>query len=222
MTDRISSPIGQQHYSFSHSPAFVPNTNKPICLTEALQNIVPASHLAAEVEQGNHEYKFKLSNMTEAQVNHRITQLKWRLNEGGGSEAVYHIGVEDNGYPLGLNMSEMQESLYTLQYMADQADCEMQVKQLYTGEQGITAEVLMKKKESILLTLSASQLTVCVAGDVDAGKSTVIGVLCSNKLDNGRGLSRTRVLTHNHEVLTGRTSSISHNLIHFNKHGDVR
>jgi GTPase len=46
-------------------------------------------------------------------------------------------------------------------------------------------------------------------------------VLCSGKSDNGRGLARTRVFTHNHEVLSGRTSCISHNLIHFGKKGEV-
>lgn len=216
MVDRI-----QHHHSFGYSAPFVPPVpSKPICLTEALQNIKPASQLAAEVEQGNHEYKFKLSNMTQAQVNHRISQLQWRLNEGGGNEAVYHIGVEDDGHPLGLTEQEMQESLLTLQYMAEKADCEMIVKQLFAGEQGITAEVLMRRRERFL-TLDAHQLTVALAGDVDSGKSTLIGVLCSGKPDNGRGLARTRVFTHNHEVLSGRTSCISHNLIHFGKSGEV-
>lgn len=185
---------------------------------DSTMSFKPAAPLAAEVEEGNHEYKFKLSNMNDAQINHRITQLQWRLNEGG-NEAVYHIGVEDDGNPLGLSEEDMQESLKTLQFMADQADCEMIVSQLFAGEQGITAEVIMRRRERP--TLDTNQLTITLAGDVDSGKSTFIGVLCSGQNDNGRGLARTRVFTHNHEVESGRTSCISHHILNFDKDGEV-
>ena len=113
----------------------------------------------------------------------------------------------------------MSESLKTLQYMAEQADCEMIVRQLYAGEKGITAEVVMKRRER--LTLETNQLYIAIAGDLDAGKSTLIGVLSSGSLDNGKGLARTRVFTHNHELETGRTSCISHTMLHFSKDGEV-
>ena len=41
-----------------------------------------AEVLAAEIEEGNNEYKFKLTNLSDDQFVHRITQLNWRLNEG--------------------------------------------------------------------------------------------------------------------------------------------
>mmetsp|Transcript_25713 Transcript_25713/g.28040 ORF Transcript_25713/g.28040 Transcript_25713/m.28040 type:complete len:740 (+) Transcript_25713:101-2320(+) len=180
--------------------------------------IKPAQHLAKEVEEGNHEYKFKLSNLTDVQLNHRITQLQWRLNEGN-NEAIYHIGVEDDGNALGLSDSDMNESLKTLQYMADQVGCDMCVRQLYAGEQGLTAEVVMTRRER--LTVDTIHLTVTVAGDLDAGKSTMIGVLSSGLLDNGKGLARTRVFLHNHEIETGRTSCVSHTVLHFDKDGGI-
>jgi GTPase len=46
-------------------------------------------------------------------------------------------------------------------------------------------------------------------GNVDSGKSTLIGVLSRDTLDNGRGLVRKFVFNHPHETSTGRTSSIS-------------
>lgn len=52
-------------------------------------------------------------------------------------------------------------------------------------------------------------LRVAVIGNVDAGKSTLVGVLVGGALDNGRGSARLRVLRHRHEAETGRTSSIS-------------
>ena len=54
-------------------------------------------------------------------------------------------------------------------------------------------------------------LRVAVVGNVDAGKSTLVGVLTGpvSFLDDGRGLARSRVLRHKHEAETGRTSSIA-------------
>ena len=52
-----------------------------------------------------------------------------------------------------------------------------------------------------------------VLGSVDSGKSTLIGVLKTNQLDDGRGLVRKFVMKHNHELTSGRTSCISYNNI---------
>lgn len=52
-----------------------------------------------------------------------------------------------------------------------------------------------------------------VLGAVDSGKSTLIGVLKTNKNDDGRGLVRKYVMKHNHELQSGRTSCISYNVI---------
>ena len=43
--------------------------------------------------------------------------MKWRLQEGDG-EAIYEIGVEDNGVFVGLTREELDSSLNTLNVMA--------------------------------------------------------------------------------------------------------
>eukprot|EP00474_Spongospora_subterranea_P008676 CRZ09134.1 hypothetical protein [Spongospora subterranea] len=58
-------------------------------------------------------------------------------------------------------------------------------------------------------------IRVGVVGNVDAGKSTLIGVLTSGTLDDGRGLARSGVFRHKHELDSGRTSSISHHILGF-------
>ena len=66
------------------------------------------------------------------------------------------------------------------------------------------------------------EITVAMVGSVDSGKSTLTGVLCSGSmrqgfsdmkeaLDDGNGLARTRILHHQHEQESGRTSSITYN-----------
>jgi GTPase len=187
--------------------------NKPYKIKAAIP-------LQKEIEEGNHEYKFKLLNLTDSQLNHRISQLQWRLNESGdANEAIYHIGVEDTGRCTGLSEEDLSESLKTLQFMADQTNCDMFVRELFEGEQGLTAEVVFKRKER--LTIEAVSLSITIAGDLDSGKSSMIGVLSSGILDNGKGLARTSVLTHNHEIESGRTSCVTHTVLHFDKDGYI-
>jgi len=51
-------------------------------------------------------------------------------------------------------------------------------------------------------------ITIAVVGDVDASKSTLIGVLSKNIMDDGRGKARSKILTLKHEKETGRTSNV--------------
>lgn len=53
------------------------------------------------------------------------------------------------------------------------------------------------------------EVCVVVAGSIDAGKSTFLGVLANNELDDGNGKARSSIAKHPHEVDSGRTSDIS-------------
>ena len=72
--------------------------------------------LAKEVEVGNVEYKLKLIEPTAMRLQGLVTQLKWRLAEGSG-EALYEIGVGDDGALAGLGERDMAASLDTLRRM---------------------------------------------------------------------------------------------------------
>lgn len=54
-----------------------------------------------------------------------------------------------------------------------------------------------------------------IVGNVDAGKSSLIGTLISGKNDDGRGSARELVARHKHEIDSGKTSSISTKIIRF-------
>lgn len=58
-------------------------------------------------------------------------------------------------------------------------------------------------------------LKLAVCGSVDSGKSSLIGVLTSKKLDDGRGSARLSILRTKHEKESGRTSNISYNYIKY-------
>ena len=77
--------------------------------------------------------------------------MKWRLQEGQG-EAIYEIGVEDNGMLAGLTRAELNMSLDTLKRMAVKLGSETTVlrEQLVEGckdenNERFVAEVLVRK-----------------------------------------------------------------------------
>ncbi|KAM5474299.1 hypothetical protein MauCBS54593_001873 [Microsporum audouinii] len=64
------------------------------------------------------------------------------------------------------------------------------------------------------------QLNVAIAGASGAGKSSLLGILSTSALDNGRGKSRLSLLRHRHEIASGVTSSIAQELIGYSSNGD--
>ena len=74
---------------------------------------------------------------------------------------------------------------------------------------------------SVEETLSSRNIRVAVVGNVDAGKSTLIGTLTTSHLDDGRGSSRTAIMKHRHEIESGRTSTSSSHLLGFRSSGEA-
>lgn len=175
-----------------------------------------APSLNQENEEGNIEYKLKLIDPTATRFEHLVTQMKFRLQEGQG-EAIYEIGIEDNGYPIGISEEELKNSIETLEKMAKQLQADITILREREGESGKVAEVLVRK----LAEEEYLEVRVAVAGNVDSGKSTLVGVLTQGRLDNGRGLVRVNVFRHKHEVETGRTSSISQQILGFDSKGEI-
>ncbi|XP_007896494.1 GTP-binding protein 2 isoform X2 [Callorhinchus milii] len=173
-------------------------------------------------EEGNIEYKLKLVNPSQYRFEHLVTQMKWRLQEGRG-EAVYQIGVEDNGLLVGLLEEELRASLKTLRRMAEKVGADITILrerdvEYDTDSPRRIAEVLVRKVPDDQQFLD---LRVAVLGNVDSGKSTLLGVLTQGELDNGRGRARLNLFRHLHEIQSGRTSSISFEILGFNSKGEV-
>lgn len=60
-----------------------------------------------------------------------------------------------------------------------------------------------------------NDVRVAVIGNVDSGKSTLVGVLTKSLLDDGRGSARSKVFNFSHEQANGRTSSIGQEIMGF-------
>lgn len=178
-------------------------------------NIEDMIFLPQEVEEGNVEYKRALINPTPERLDKLTSQLKWRLFEGNG-EALYEIGVDDDGSPYGLTDAELNASIANLREIASRLNCEVSQVCTRKGIRGRVAEMLVREVNDA----KYQDIRIAVCGNVDAGKSTLIGTLTTNNLDNGRGLTRVSCFRHEHEVITGRTSSIGYQLMGFNAKGE--
>lgn len=69
------------------------------------------------------------------------------------------------------------------------------------------------------IELNPNFTKIAIVGNVDSGKSTLVGVLTKGFPDDGRGAARKRVFNYAHEELTGRTSSIAHEIMCYDDSG---
>ncbi|KAF5400607.1 GTP-binding protein 2 [Paragonimus heterotremus] len=208
------------------------NSHSCTCFTNVMPNRLPP-----EVEVGNIEYKRKLVNPTPNRFEHLVTQMKWRLNEGGG-EAIYRLGVDDDGHIGGLAPLELASSLTTLERMAKRLDATVHLLRERTidppsvpdfcqNNMPDTTDKQTRKAMELLVRQSPQtnhgrpNLCLAVLGGMDAGKSTLIGVLTDGELDNARGRARLNLFRHLHEVQSGRTSCLSRELLGFDTSGNV-
>ncbi|KAG8000157.1 GTP-binding protein 2 [Nibea albiflora] len=95
------------------------------------------------------------------------------------AKLVYQIGVEDNGMLVGLSEEDMRASLKTLHKLAEKIGADITVLREQevdydSDEPHKIAEVLIRKVPDDQQFLD---LRVAVLGNVDSGKSTLLGVL---------------------------------------------
>lgn len=133
------------------------------------------------------------------------------------THCVIYCGVEDNGVPTGLSAEDLEKSLSTLDRMGKELSADVSVIRTREGVEGKVAEVLVRR----YVSEDFFEIRIAVVGNVDSGKSTLLGVLTRGQLDNGRGLARMNVFVHKHEIESGRTSSISHEILGFDSKGKI-
>ncbi|RYP59423.1 hypothetical protein DL769_008540 [Monosporascus sp. CRB-8-3] len=155
-----------------------------------------------------------------------------RLLEGHG-EAVFDLGFENNGDSMRLTHEEWDTALERLVDTAKKlrADCDVLLTKGVGGE--VEAESTANGKElkdctgKILIRQAPAtvenviETRIAVVGNVDAGKSSMLGVLVKGDLDDGRGKARVNLFRHKHEIETGRTSSVGMEIMGFDTTGNV-
>ena len=77
--------------------------------------------LTKELDDGNTEYKRCLVNIDDKRMEEYITQMIWRVGEGNG-EAIYYLGIEDDGSFYPWTVDEKNESLKMIKKIASKAN----------------------------------------------------------------------------------------------------
>jgi GTPase SAR1 family protein len=155
--------------------------------------------LEPEVEYGNKEYKLKIINKENDRLEKLASQLKWRLNEGNG-EALYYIGVNDDGSVVGLGGNELKETIMNIKKM-----CEKINSKIISTEK-INKYYVLKIR---FIENEIKSKRILFIGPHNVGKTTLISNLTKNIKDDGDGFSRNFIFNHKHEIYSGMTSSIT-------------
>ncbi|KAI4814787.1 P-loop containing nucleoside triphosphate hydrolase protein, partial [Aureobasidium sp. EXF-8845] len=152
-----------------------------------------------------------------------------RLEEGHG-EALFDLGLEDNGDSMNFDKNDWDFALARLHSVTESIGADYRI--LMTKNVGGDDEVEVSPKEKacsgkLMIRRRPNSVDnvietrIAVVGNVDAGKSTMLGVLVKGGLDDGRGKARVNLFRHKHEIESGRTSSVGMEIMGFDSKGEV-
>ncbi|KAL8802088.1 MAG: hypothetical protein Q9182_004032 [Xanthomendoza sp. 2 TL-2023] len=156
--------------------------------------------------------------------------LQGRLLEGNG-EALFDLGQEDNGETMNFSKELWDVALDRIRRAASvlHAECRILLTRNVGGPEeaetkserakGCTGKILLRQSPKTMEDVIETR--IAVVGNVDAGKSTMLGVLVKGGLDDGRGKARVNLFRHKHEVESGRTSSVGMEIMGFDVHGEI-
>ena len=138
--------------------------------------------------------------------------MKYRLEKGNG-EAIYFLGVDDDGHLLGLEKRKMDETIHVLSELASEISAKIIDITTEQAPKGELAKVVINR----LQNNKTDHLLIGVAGHVDHGKSTLVGTLTTGSLDTGTGSSRIFLDIQKHEIERGLSVDLSFAVYGFSK-----
>jgi len=165
-------------------------------------------NLSKEVEEGNIEYKRHLINLDKDRIDQLVTQMNWRLNEGCNN-AIYYLGVNDNGSSYNMSDDEMKESVTNINKIVsmNMADI-IKIETIYFNSLKIT----IRRKTNIF----QKEIRIILLGPTNSGKTTFLSNIILNRVD-GNTEARIYMMNHKHELETRKTSSFNcHYIVHNN------
>lgn len=157
--------------------------------------------------------------------------LTTRLDEGH-RECLFDVGLEETGDSQALTEEEWAAALARLHTVADKLKADLRwlmtknvpnsdvnVGNDLKKERGCVGKLLIRRHPEEVDDVIETR--IAVVGNVDAGKSTLLGVLVKGGLDDGRGKMRVNLFRHKHEMESGRTSSVGMEIMGFDTKGEV-
>ncbi|KAI1515988.1 HR1 repeat rho-binding protein [Pyrenophora tritici-repentis] len=181
----------------------------------------------------NHSHirlKTLLTDPAEENVAALAEHIKERLAEGHG-EVLFDVGLEDTGDHMGFTKDLWNFALERIGVVCEQikADYKLLMTRNVGGDvevgprdakdTGFSGKMLLRQRPESVDDVIETR--IAVVGNVDAGKSTMLGVLVKGGLDDGRGKARVNLFRHKHEIESGRTSSVGMEIMGFDSKSEV-
>jgi GTPase len=184
--------------------------------TRELVKLIESYNMPPEVEIGNIEYKYDLSNVDTEKKRKMPSQMLWRLAEGkklvDRYECIYFIGVSDDGKLYNPKLDSIENSIMILEQIVDNTDAEISFSRIIKTKKGNVAFVKINKRA---VGGFIKEIRIGLLGASNHGKTTCLSYLTYKQKDNGNGCGRLNIFNHNHEYSSGLTSSIKHEILGF-------
>jgi GTPase len=166
--------------------------------------------LNPEDDNGNIEYKRYLINLDENRLEELATQMKWRLTEGN-NEAIYYIGIDNDGSIYGLNEDEKNESIKNIIKLVEKNNAEIiKIEEMIDDSMnrsiissGLYLKILIRTKVKIY-----TEIRIILLGETGTGKTTFLSNIILGKKDD-KNDARIYLLNHKHELESKMTSSFN-------------
>ncbi|KAE8350970.1 P-loop containing nucleoside triphosphate hydrolase protein [Aspergillus coremiiformis] len=153
-----------------------------------------------------------------------------RIDEGHG-ETIFEVGTEDGGESMGFDLAQWDTALQRVREAAATLPAHCRILLTYNvggpEESKVRNDRIKGSRGKLLIRQPAetveemAEIRIAVVGNVDAGKSTMLGVLVKGNLDDGRGKARVNLFRHKHEIESGRTSSVGMEIMGFDSGGEI-
>ncbi len=170
-----------------------------------------------ERDGGAIEFKERLArevHLSEGRMESLVAQLRHRVLSGDG-EAIYVLGVTDDGGLAGVSPETFSETMDVLSFLAEEADAHIADVETWSAgsagngdEEGLVG--LATLREGGVFETDDDHLVVGTAGHVDHGKSTLVGTLVTGRADDGQGGTRSFLDVQPHEVERGLSADLSY------------
>ncbi|SAL95890.1 hypothetical protein [Absidia glauca] len=159
--------------------------------------------------------KTRLMEGTTEDIDYLKASLTTRMESG---ETLFELGCEDDGTDMMLTQDEYNQCLATMSKVVEGIGADfIDIGGDNNKKKG--GHLMIRKRLTSVEDLL--EIRVAVVGNVDAGKSTTLGVLTKDMLDDGRGKARVNLFRHPHEVESGRTSSVGGEILGFDSKSKV-
>ncbi|MEM1658278.1 MAG: GTP-binding protein [Candidatus Jordarchaeales archaeon] len=171
-------------------------------------------------EGPNIEFKRRLAeeDLSEDKKQKILARLRLLTSEG---EGVLVVGISDirgeKWEVYGLKEREVKSSDRVVWRLCREAGVKVKERKVYRTEKGLVVKYVLEREEVCV----GEHISLSFAGRVNAGKSTLIGVLIGGKLDDGKGGARAYLLKHPQELRKGQTTDVHYAFIGFDRRGEI-